>query len=478
MPIILAVVVFGVFAEILHLILLGIGILCLVVWIHHKSDNSVYTLSVIIFLAAYLFFTSGLRYVTAIGIPAVWLLWKFSIRSQQWRQQVTSLSSAPFNGFNDPKQKFDTVSNLIWIWFACVMLVIFIINPQSDLAQRFLFAVLVFSVLGIYYVVFPKFLMSPHLYNRFLNAVFFAGVGVAVIGLLMTFVFQTYTIQFGSSRLGLTSEGFSGLPFISASLYYHPNTTALVYVIAIPVGLILLTRPQAQVDSHLSWWIRIGFCIVLIGEILTYSRSSYVGLLVSLPFLIYHRFRQKAIFFMLPLVPIAFYFLSNFFMAKGSGSSISRSILYLVAYRLLFSSSMSFYFGVGIDGYEIFTAEKELFGINDAAPSPHNVYVFFALQFGILTTAIFIGFLVATLTRGILWLHRHRSVSHVQPHYETMLIFTALLLGISVHQLFEDTIQLFNNFFSFMFVISCGVIHLISSHTSASLKPSKQQLQL
>ncbi|MDX2129841.1 MAG: O-antigen ligase family protein [Chloroherpetonaceae bacterium] len=429
-----------------------------------------------VFVASYFLFSNGLDsspLYSLIGIAVqsgsiIILMILFFYYFTQYLFFPSSLSLSQYRIHFFSSSNWGT--RFLWIWFVFVLFSMLFIHQSAGIPRRLFFVLSVGAILVTFFHYLPELLIVHKFYSKFIVLLlslgaFFAGAGIFLM------LLGIYQIPLFGGFLGLTSTGFASYPLMVSTFGSHPNLSALTYLVSIPVVLVIITSPEFKklpISIRLILFFITG--LMAFALIFSYSRGSLLAVVAASAFLLYYRSRKSFIWIFVVIIPIALYFASSFLTSKGTASTISRGVLYFISYKIITSSPTNLLFGTGLDVYTLFTAQREEFGLKDTAPSPHNVYVFFMIEFGLIGATLFYAFLIATIVRLVRWLKSNRS----SQYFEVMILFGTILFGISIHQLFEDTIVLFNNFVCVSFFIACGVIHLISSRKFAEFDSQKE----
>lgn len=186
-----------------------------------------------------------------------------------------------------------------------------------------------FSAYAVLYpIVFFQTKQDPCRGRKLSIALFMAGVFLAVFGLLQYFLYPNLR--------NLYYLGWDPHQYRLFSTFLDPNFTGLILVLSILLGLDLLFKymdDRKIARANLVIFVNILLIFIcLIAVILTYSRSSYLALLVTLPIFLLSKERSKLIKWLVLFYVL--FFAAIFLLPRPFGEGVRLERLSTVQSRL------------------------------------------------------------------------------------------------------------------------------------------------
>ena len=197
-------------------------------------------------------------------------------------------------------------SILAFILFSTLSL---ILNPLHLNASEWITSslYLIRFVLYMWVYIAAKILIKtqPELKLPMLTSLFFAGVAISLFGLIQYFLYPNLR--------NLYYLGWDPHEYRLFSTLLDPNFTGIILLLTIYLGDKLYKRNIIVI---------IGIIVCLVAFMLTYSRSSYIALFLSLPFILYNQVSWKII------ASIYFFIIVSIFLLPrpfGEGVKLERT---------------------------------------------------------------------------------------------------------------------------------------------------------
>lgn len=287
----------------------------------------------------------------------------------------------------------------------------------------------------------PSFFCSELLYNKnylniFLKSLVYLGIFCAIMG-IMTMITDINPYS---------AKG------IATSLFTHPNATGSIYNFTVPPIFYYLFFKKNEINYTERVVFIIGLIISFLSLLFTFSRTSILSILLVIIFFSFYYSRKLFICTML-LIPLAYFiFVSSFISSKGTLTIIARFGLLQTTYTLLQDKTVSFFWGYGTISYkEIFESTKLLLGIGDPNNNPHNIFLFFILQFGFIPFIPLFLFILLVSYKSIMELLKKSP----EP---LMLLSCSICFPLLIKNMFEDLL-IFPEFILFpLFIVFFGFI--------------------
>lgn len=262
------------------------------------------------------------------------------------------------------------------------------------------------------------------------------------LGVEKTFSLWTQTIlpfflgsSFGQSVATYPSllVNISGVTLMRASgIFPDPHMFAFYLGISAPLALFLFLSP----DRYRRWWLT-SFIIIVLADLLSFSRGGYLGLITGLSIFFVSYFLRftvtwnirHALLLVGILLTLCVFFLSpfgtRFFSSFSSHDGSNTERLRLWEESLSFIAARPF-FGTGLGNYPL--AVKPSASYREPIYA-HNLYLDIALETGIVGLFFFGGFLFLGLART--WRYWKKEGSLL-----SLALFSSLIV-FSVHSLVE-----------------------------------------
>lgn len=336
------------------------------------------------------------------------------------------------------KLSFDNKLILIFLLFFFASV---IVNIKDVLNVYGFSKVSVLILAPIFYSLYlPEVLFRNKLYIKIILKYFIVlGIITGIIGL----VFYAFGIN--------TSPTFS---YASLAYFRHPNTVAFIYSFSSAISLYYFLFERNNISQLSKTVLPFAIIIIYAGMLFTFSRAGYLSLAVSTFMLIYYYSKKVLMYLIIFVAVISSFLIKSFVLAKGAGSSVSRLGLLYSAVEMLKSSRIGFLFGFGSSSvFNIFQEFKFQLGpLLEDISYPHNFILFYIMQFGVLSFAILIFYII----RLILFFYKKLKSDFEK--YKFYLLPFVIVISILFQSLLEDTI-LFPEFFVFnMYLTFLGIL--------------------
>jgi len=249
-----------------------------------------------------------------------------------------------------------------------------------------------------------------------------------------------------------------------AAFYSSPNYLAMFLAPSFFIGIHLIKNLKLAIEKFVALF---SFIIILGALYLTYSYATWIAIILSLFLTEFIKRRKKVnwkiptIFILLLVVIIATQLnnpkLKNYFSERSSIES--RMMIWKSSLKITRDNP---FFGIGPGNFQNKYLEYQKYFplyLEWAVPHPHNLYLAFWLQSGILGFAGFIIFLFFWIKKTILLLKKQKNST-----------FLAVSLGIVFYVLIHgmiDTTYWKNDLSLIFWIIIFSTDHLIQEH----LKP-------
>lgn len=259
------------------------------------------------------------------------------------------------------------------------MLVSLVINyyrySPLQLATTFAYQLRFFLYASLYYVVVVV-IREKIVSEKFLGVgLFLTGLTISILGLMQYFLYPDLR--------NLYYLGWDPHKYRLFSTLLDPNFTGIILLLSLILGFSTLTK----IPTSFSQGVILGLVIQLVALMLTYSRSSFLALIIS--FFIF--FRSRPSFAILLLLISALAFLPR---EKSEGTNLVRSSTAISRLNNLQEGLNVFWqnplIGVGFNGYQYFRLENRDKAITHSAAGADNSYVFILATMGIIGLASFV----------------------------------------------------------------------------------------
>ncbi|MEO6694620.1 MAG: O-antigen ligase family protein [Ignavibacteria bacterium] len=216
---------------------------------------------------------------------------------------------------------------------------------------------------------------------------------------------------------------------MATGVFMHPNTASHFYTILIPILLYKILSGKSKLVIILPI-----FLLCVTALLFTFSRAGYIGTGLAMITLIF--FKSKKIFIFSLIIFIAsYFFIINDFIATKEDSSISRIILWITAIDMITRDSMHMIWGYGVfNALEVFQNEKFFFGSREVVPDPHNSFLLFSIQFGLLFSVSLTVFIIVIYLK----LFFRRTNLIIKKHFTQIFLAISVTIGILFQNMFEN----------------------------------------
>ena len=256
---------------------------------------------------------------------------------------------------------------------------------------------------------------------------------------------------------------FNLYPGTAISFFKHPNATATIYNFTVPATLYFLFFKRKEISVMEKSIYMFGLLLMFFNVLFTLSRTGIFSM--CLIFLIMsYSYSKKLFFTSLLLAPILLIFaLFGFFTSKGASTAIGRVGLLATTIEMFNSSGAAKLLGHGsYSTIKIFEKIKISLNVADENNVPHNVLVYFVLQFGLLTAVPFFLFIFKSMFRALLKLSK--SVNK-----NLLSVSVAVCFSVFFKNMGED-LMFFPEFILFhLFLIFFGFILIIINNNALKI---------
>lgn len=300
---------------------------------------------------------------------------------------------------------------------------------------------LIIFFLSLYY--FCKFIPSKIIENSkvadiFIFLLFSVGTIASVVGLIT--VVEPY--------INPVNEA----PGASISFFTHPNANAFLYCYSIPCGIYLFFKYYEKMNVDKKLILVFAILIAVANQILTYNRSGLIAVLFGMLVFIYY-YNKKLFAVFLIVLPFAVLLLYQITTAeKGASTVVGRVGLISTGIEMLVNSRKGFLWGFGIENnFKVFEETKSFLLFQEEHNYPHNSFLFFILEFGIITFILVMTFLFKVIFSSLVRFFK-KKLDHIE------LLSLSIVISVLIQSIFEDFV-LFPQFYLFhLFLIFLGVL--------------------
>ncbi|KKR21826.1 MAG: O-antigen polymerase [Candidatus Moranbacteria bacterium GW2011_GWA2_39_41] len=383
------------------------------------------------------------------------------------------------------KKKSIQLNNNLQTWLVASFLFLNLFSAlvarNSDWSVRKL--LFLFSIFPIYFVASQLISSRERLY-KVVRVIVVSASGIAVIGIVQfllqfaigwksTFAFWAKFVimpflgsSFGEAVLKNPSwlVNIGGQTYLRAtSLFPDPHMLAFYLGLSLPLAFWLMLYTDKRKKLAM-----LGCCLILIADLLTFSRGGYIGLSFGLIFVgiffwkkIEHKYKivtagvlLAGLLIMLVPSPISQRFVSSFDLQEGSNQG--RLAMWEKATEVIAQHPL---LGVGIGNYSLEVNPTATYRNSIYA---HNTYLDIAVETGIVNMLVWLGILLVT---GLGFLQKSK--------HENLFFFGAISLVIfSVHSLVETAI--YSPVVLTLFLIIISFYNVETRHCLVSTGQAKQ----
>jgi len=326
---------------------------------------------------------------------------------------------------------------------------IFLYNFKDIQQIDGVFKVFTFILSGAFLCNFvPKLLLTDIKYlDYFFKALVYLGILCGIMG----FVSMFFTINPYSQM------------YIAVSIFTHPNATASLYNFTIPPTLYYLFFKKNSLNDIEKIIFSSGLLIQIVALLFTFNRTGIISIAVVFIIMTYY-YSKKALLFVLFMLPIASaFFFSNIVTVKGAGTIFGRIGLLYTAYEMIRSSTTGLLWGFGtISTMKIIETVKLSLGVNDANNNPHNIFLFFILQFGLVCAAPLFTYFLIVLIRTIKNLFSNKQ-------NRILLMCACVCFSLIFKNSFEDEIMFVQYYQYHFFMLFLGLIIILTNKKNSFL---------
>ena len=292
-----------------------------------------------------------------------------------------------------------------WIIYIYGLIIVSFINPHNvDILATFCFVVFLTS--NLLFIILISANLSQY---DFINGFYHSFSFLAILQFILAICFPVLRINFVTELFHgeIASEWATrmGTRVGAVGIFVHPGSLALFAIMSISFFLATFFNNYKR-DKSL-------YLILLniIITVLTYSRTSYLTLVLVICLLIYfYKFRYKTIFsltnlvtFLVPTLGLLYYvvflspFSENFLKSDSSDMYEARTIHFIMSFMIFKSSPI---IGVGINTHlnyfdKMYSIQKLLPHMDDFySTNPiHNIHLITIAETGLLGISLWICFL-------------------------------------------------------------------------------------
>ena len=376
---------------------------------------------------------------------------------------------------------FYTLHGLV-IYFQAILFFIFlIINFESIISYKFNFSlkrltiVTILSILAIIFLIYSTFFIN---YQFLSIKVFFKTLSYFILMFFFFFYFPKYFYKdlnkfetflnfilyfvIINSILGLFLRfiGFNlnlSYPFHFLGLFNHPNTVAFTFSFAIPILFYKYFTNQININKFISFLI-----ILSIALLLTLSRAGYIGITISVLFIIYKKSKNLFVISIILILLLFVLVISELLLFKGN-STLFRALLMYTAYEMIIADQISFLWGYGVyNSIDVFKDEKIIFGNYERVPDPHNVFLLLGIQFGMIITLLVSLIFIIILVKSYLSLKKQ---TYTTQENQIIILSISICLGLFFQNQLEDIIVYPEYFVMPLFLIFLGLLYRFNNYS-------------
>lgn len=357
---------------------------------------------------------------------------------------IILLTVKQFSEFNSNLVlKYSVYDKTLLLAFFVFFIVSVFIN-SNDLFTVFGFSKILLLLLSAY--LFCNYIPNSLMQNKklleiFLKSLIYFGIVSGTYGLL-----TMVSVSFNANNIN---------PGTAISFFKHPNATSSIYNFTIPPALYFLFFKKDRISQSEKIIFFSGILLMIFNLLFTFSRSGILS--IGIVFLIMtYSYSKKLFYSSVILLPIIIIFsISTFFTSKGAGTAIGRLGLLATTIEMFNSSRTGTLWGFGtLSAETIFEKIKISLNVPDENNVPHNVFVYFILQFGLITAIPLFIFFFKTVFKSII--RNFKTDNHI------LTLSIAICLSLVVKNLAEDLLffpefiifHLFLIFFGFMVIIT------------------------
>lgn|GEM_PF-30808 len=261
-----------------------------------------------------------------------------------------------------------------------------------------LFSSLAILLFGGYYTVMwvtGLMLDTPERLWSLCRNIFWTTVGCAALGIGLVFSKTYWVYQSGPIDLRLGT-----IDHRASSIFYHPNIFSAYLLLVSGIGLMLLIRHQRR--QRLA--IALGLGTILIAQVLTASRSGWIGTLATLA-LIGLLVDRRILLTLLGGLTASFLAFWPMILPRlhtlaeaDYGSNLHRVMVWKSAIAMIRERPLT---GWGPGTWPLVYPRFEDPNILEKMPHAHNLYLMIGAEFGLIVLVVLVGVFVSLVAKTI-----------------------------------------------------------------------------
>jgi len=246
---------------------------------------------------------------------------------------------------------------------------------------------------------------------------------------------------------------YSSIPNSAISFFAHVNLPTFLYMFSVPAALYSIFFRKNDTTVYFRFLLFVSVILMILNVFFTYNRAGIIAISVGIGVLTLFYSRKILIGMAILVVPMLSV-ITTIFLTKGTATVLSRLSLYLVAFEMMQSSLIGFLFGFGIEtNYLIFHKIKIANSVIDMHDYPHNSYIFFILQFGVIPLAL-------TLLSFLILLYKVFSLILKKKGDNQIYLSLSIVLSVAIYALFEDFFLFPENFMYHFVWLFLGILYV------------------
>ncbi|MBN8585583.1 MAG: O-antigen ligase family protein [Ignavibacteria bacterium] len=257
----------------------------------------------------------------------------------------------------------------------------------------------------------------------------------------------------GIITIFLNVNPYYSYPNSSISFFAHVNLPSFLYTFSIPCVLYLIYFEKNNLNYFSRPILNLALILMVINMLFTFNRSGIISMFVGITFMTIFYSRKLLIGMILVIIPLSS-FLLTFLITKGAGTILARLQLYTVSFEMMRSSFWGFLFGFGVESnFLLFQKIKTSNMIFDSHNYPHNGYIFFILQFGIVP-------LIFTLLSFVILFSKSVKLLFQKNSNKEIILYFSIILSVVIYSFFEDFFLFPENFMYHLTWFFLGMLYI------------------
>lgn len=269
------------------------------------------------------------------------------------------------------------------------------------------------------------------------------------------------------------------------SIFAYPNAVGLILapIITLLAGMWLLSKNWARdkkmsaqelVAQRKTNTFLIGAVIFgLIGVFCSFTRGAFIGIFLGIVFLSFFSKYKKPILITvacLLLILMIIPFTREMFVSVITGQDVStdvRTVMWQGTYELLKAHPVM---GAGLAGFQKMYDQFRLIKHTELLLYPHNIFLNFWVEIGLLGLVVFVAILVRFFQLGIRSYKKLRNNESLIAQVLPVSLMAAMAVIVLYGQI---EVPYFKNDLSVLFWLFLGMITVIFQHSHPKEKPEK-----